>query len=325
MSVRDLAAPTELDAAAVAPSDWTRTPERSNMAALRLICWIATTCGRRVTRAALHLVTLYFVLFSPAARKQSKRYLARALGRRPTILDGYRHVHAFAATVLDRVFLLRGHLKGFDVRLSGAELIDAVLEEGRGAFLVGAHMGSFEVLREVGGQRPHLKVAMVMYPDNARMVNAALRAVAPEFEPRIIALGRMDSMLALRDWLDAGGLAGLLADRTLPGAQSERGAMVKVDFLGREAEFSDAPFRLAALLRRKVMFMAGLYAGGARYDVRFDALADFSARIADPAERERRVHEAVVAYARRLEALCREYPYNWFNFHDFWREDDDAA
>lgn len=324
MTARNFAAGTELDAAAVAPSDWTRAPERSNMAALRLICWVAVTCGRRVTRAALHLVTLYFVLFSSGARKQSKRYLARALGRKPTIVDGYRHVHAFAATVLDRVFLLRGRLDGFDVRMRGAELIDAVLDEGRGAFLVGAHVGSFEVLREVGGQRPGLKVAMVMYPDNARMVNAALRAVAPDFEPDIIALGRMDSMLALRDWLDAGGLAGLLADRTLPGAKAERGGMVKVDFLGKEAEFSDAPFRLAALLRRKVMFMAGLYAGGARYDVRFETLADFSERIAEPAERERRVQEAVVVYARRLEALCREYPFNWFNFHDFWREDDPA-
>ena len=53
----------------------------------------------------------------------------------------------------------------------------------------------------------------------------------------------------------------------------------------------------------------------------FEPLADFSERIADPAERERRICSAVEAYVKRLESLCRTYPYNWFNFHDFWLED----
>jgi len=67
--------------------------------------------------------------------------------------------------------------------------------------------------------------------------------------------------------------------------------------------------------------MAGLYAGGARYDVLFEPLADFSERLSDPAERERRIRAALESYVARLEALCRAYPYNWFNFHDFWLED----
>jgi predicted LPLAT superfamily acyltransferase len=130
-------------------------------------------------------------------------------------------------------------------------------------------------------------------------------------------------MLALRDWLDGGGLGGLLADRTLSGGDEggQRGNNVTLSFLGQPAVFNDGPFRLAALLRRKVFFMAGLYLGGARYDVRFEPLADFSERVADPAERERRIRAAVEAYVARLEALCREHPYNWFNFHDFWLED----
>jgi predicted LPLAT superfamily acyltransferase len=49
-------------------------------------------------------------------------------------------------------------------------------------------------------------------------------------------------------------------------------------------------------------------------------LADFSEPIA-PAEREQRIRAALEAYVRRLEALCRAHPHNWFNFHDFWQED----
>ena len=300
--------------------DWAHTPERSNPLALRLMRWIALACGRRVARCVLHPITLYFLLFAPAPRRHARRYLARALGRPARWRDLYRHLFCFTATILDRVYLLGGRLDLFKVSVRGEPLIDATLSEGRGAFLIGAHLGSFEVLRAVGQTRAGLRIAMVMYPDNARLINQALRAIAPDFQPHIIALGRRDSMLALRDWLDSGGLAGVLADRALAEA-SLRSSSVSVPFLGREVQFSDGPFRLAALLRRRVIFMVGLYAGGNRYDVRFEAQADFSVASGGAPEREQRIHAAVLAYAAQLEALCLADPFNWFNFHDFWGEE----
>lgn len=320
-----------LDAPAVGKpaADWSRTPERSNMLALRVICGIALTCGRRAARMVLHPICVYFLLFSPGPRRNIKRYLFRVIGPKAGWGDGYRLLHAFASTVLDRVYFLRGRLDMFDVRVAGNEAVEAEALSGRGAFLLGAHMGSFEALGACKYQspdHPKLRAAMLMFPDNARQINAMLDAVSlPERRPHVIALGRPSSMLALRDWLDTGGMAGLLADRTLPGQDSDaggqRGTSLELPFLGQPAIFNDGPFRLAALLRRRVFFMAGLYVGGARYDVCFEPLADFTERVADAAERERRIRAALEAYVVRLEALCRAYPYNWFNFHDFWLED----
>jgi predicted LPLAT superfamily acyltransferase len=311
------------------PADWSRKPERSNMLALRVICWIALSCGRRAARLVLHPICLYFLLFSPSARRNIKRYLGRAIGPNTGWRDGYKLLHAFASTVLDRVYLLRGRWDLFDVRISGNVPVEAEALAGRGAFLLGAHIGSFEALgasKHRSPDAPRLRAAMLMYPDNARQINAILNAVSvPQMRPHVIALGRAHSMLELRDWLDTGGMAGLLADRTLPAQEGEpsgqRGNNISVPFLGKPALFNDGPFRLAVLLRRQVYFMAGLYVGGDRYDVRFEPLADFSLRISDPAERERRIVQAVEAYVARLEDLCRQYPYNWFNFHDFWLED----
>jgi len=31
------------------------------------------------------------------------------------------------------------------------------------------------------------------------------------------------------------------------------------------------------------------------------------------------VADSVARYAARLEGVCREHPYNWFNFFDVWR------
>jgi predicted LPLAT superfamily acyltransferase len=305
----------------VPPTTWAHARERSNAATLRLMSWIATTLGRRVARLVLHPIALYFLLLGGAASRASADYLQRVLGRRPRWRERYAHIHHFAATVLDRVYLLRDQLDEFQFRVTGIELLDDLLQRGQGVLLVGAHLGSFEALRALGQSHPGARVAMVMYEDNARLINQTLRALAPQAELHTIALGRLQAMLDLRQWLDDGGVAGVLADRSLP-VQSQRSALHRLPFLGQDAAFSDGPFRLAALLRRPVLFMTGLYHGGASYELRFSALADFSAlaggRGADRSAMDAAVEQAMRAYAAQVEALCRETPYNWFNFFDFW-------
>ena len=306
-----------------AAAGWADDRERSSLWVLRLMRWIAIGAGRPVARCVLHPITLYFMIVNAKARRASRDFLGRVLQRPARFRDVYRHIHRFAASVLDRVYFLQERFEKFEVASSGAEPVHATLARGEGVLLVGAHLGSFEALRATAQGRG-VRVAMLMYEDNARLINATLAAVAPQAQLHTIALGRAGAMLALRRWLDEGGLAGLLADRTLPG-HSERSRTIRLDFLGRPARFSDGPFRLAAMLRRRLVFMAGLYHGGNRYELRFVELADFRALAGASAESvDRSVREALERYVALLETLCRESPYNWFNFFDFWADDDAA-
>jgi len=302
------------------PGNWARERERSNLWVLRLMRWIAVTAGRPVARCVLHPITLYFLIINGKARRESARYLSRVLQRPARWTDVYRHIHRFASTILDRVYFLQERFDQFDVRASGGEAVHALLAQGEGVMLAGAHMGSFEALR-ASAQGRGARVAMLMYEDNARLINATLAAVAPHAQLHTIALGRAGAMLSLRRWLDEGGLAGLLADRTLPG-HSDRSRTLTLDFLGQPARFSDGPFRLAAMLRRPIYFMAGLYEGGNRYELRFVELADFRAGVgAGGLDIDQRVRAAVERYVALLTSLCVESPYNWFNFYDFWGDD----
>jgi predicted LPLAT superfamily acyltransferase len=305
-------------------AEWVERGEVGSRRAIQFMAWIATTLGRRVARLVLHPIVIWFVLFSPTARRHSRRYLGRVLGREANWADGYKHVHAFASTVLDRVYFVRGQMQEFDITVRGGEQVDASMADGRGAFLLGAHIGSFEALHAIGEGRPGLKVAMVMYPDNARMIHTVLQALAPDFKLGIIAIGRPGSTLQIRDWLAENGLVGLLGDRMLApdGTRAADGSRTaELPFLGVPATFSDGPLRLAMLLKRRVMFMSGIYRGGRRYDVSFETLADFTSPPRDPAEREAQIKAALQAYVERLELLVRDAPYNWFNFFDFWNED----
>ena len=295
-------------------ADWRQQQEKSHLAILKLMVWISLTFGRRVGRVVLYGIAAYYVLFAAAARRASRTYLGRALGRWAEWPDGFRHVLSFASTIHDRIYLLNDRFDLFDIEVVGAEALLASLQKQPGALLIGAHLGSFEVLRAVGRGRAGLKVAMLMYAENARKINATLAAINPAATDDIIELGRMDSMLLARDRLDQGYVVGMLADRGLGDD-----ATVDCEFLGEMAPFPVGPWRMAAMLRRPVFFMAGLYLGGNRYRIHFEPLADFSAT--PRGEAAAATDAAQRHYAARLAHYCRLAPYNWFNFFDFWRRE----
>ena len=292
-------------------ADWRDTPERSNMTMLRIMTWISLRLGRPAGRVVLHLITLYFLLFAPASRSASRDYLARVLGRPARLADLYRHLFTFAATIHDRVYLLNNRYDMFDISVEGDTLVHEMLADGRGLFLIGAHMGSFEVMRALGRQHAGLNVAMAMYEGNAQKVNQMLAAINPTAQQDVIGLGHVDSMLKISACLDQGTAVGMLADRRFGGD-----VMRTLPFLGGEADFPLGPFRMAAVLRRPAVFMTGLYLGGKRYQIHFEALADFSALQAG--QRQQAIDEAMARYVGILERHCRKTPYNWFNFFRFW-------
>ena len=299
-----------MSAASTPSAEWTQRSERGSLPLLRLMAWVSLRFGRTASRIPLRIIAAYYLAFSFAARRASRDFLRRVHGRSPTLGEQYDVFFSFASTVHDRVYFLKDRFELFDIDVQGSEVFDE-----RGALLMGAHLGSFEAMRASGRHLGHRRVVMAMYEDNARRINAALAAIDPAAMADIVALGRADSMLELAERLDAGALVGVLADRTLG-----REPVVHVDFLGESAPFPTGPMRIAAALRRRVIFMVGLYRGGNRYEIRFEPLADFTdldglARAA----RERRVEESVIAYAERLEHYAREASSNWFNFHDFWR------
>ncbi|HSN20508.1 MAG TPA: acyl-CoA synthetase [Usitatibacter sp.] len=289
-------------------AEWTRRPERGSPFLIRFIVWFSRRAGRAPARVLLRVTAAYFFLTAGAARRASREFLRRCLGREPTLAERFGLLFAFASTVHDRVFFLEGRFDLFEVDVRGAELFDE-----RGAIVMGAHLGSFEAARACG--RGRRAIAMAMYEDNARKVQSALAAIAPEAEKDIVPLGRIDSMLRLEERLESGALVGVLADRTLADEP-----VLEIPFLGAPAPFPTGPMRMAAALRARVAFMAGLYRGGNRYEIRFEPIADFTdlegvARV----EREARVNEAVRRYAECLERHCRLAPDNFFNFHRFWR------
>ncbi len=294
--------------------DWTAAPERGSTGMLHLMLWIVRRLGWRAGHLLLYPITAYFLASSPRQRRAVRGYLCRALGRRAGMADLFRLYFAFASTILDRVFLAAGEVQDYRIEIEGLDALQALLAEGRGCLLFGAHFGSFEALRAVADAGCPVEVAVLMHEANAARVKAFFDAIGGSRRAAaIIPLGAPEAMLRVRECLEGGGLVGLLADRRTGGEK-----VARVPFLGSHAPLPAGPHLLAGMLGAPVVLGFGIWRGPRHYLVRFEPFAE-------SVTFGRKDREAVVAaladrYAARLEALCRAYPYNWFNFHDFWEE-----
>ncbi|MHB8747224.1 MAG: acyl-CoA synthetase, partial [Gammaproteobacteria bacterium] len=186
---------------AASHTSWAKTPERSNMFLLRAMTWISLHLGRRAARGVLHPIAAYFLLFAPASRRASRNYLRRVLDRPARWSALYRHFFTFAATIHDRIYLVNRRFNLFDFEIHGEDALRSLLAEGHGVILMGAHLGSFEVIRAIGRKDPDLRVAMVMHEANAQKISALLAAINSESAQDIIGMGQIDSMLKVRERL----------------------------------------------------------------------------------------------------------------------------
>ena len=297
------------------PQAWLQQHERSSIFAIRVLVSLTLILGRAAGRVLLYPVCAYFLLFAPGSRRASRDFLSRVLGRKPHLSEVFRHFYTFASVSLDRVFLLKDRFNRFEIHVHGGDVLRS-LRAGQGHLMIGGHLGSFEVLRAMGREKP-VSVNLLMYEDNARNVITVCKAIDPELAQRIIPVGRLDSMLRVADCLERGECVGVLADRALDGE-----GRMPVKFLGQSALFPVAPFRMAAMLKYEVVFMVGLYRGGKRYDLYFEKLIGVPEL--GRADRRTALSEWVQCYVGRLEHYCRLAPYNWFNYFDFWDEHRDV-
>jgi predicted LPLAT superfamily acyltransferase len=299
-------------------SGWKQRREGGGRFALWLIRGIGRHGGRAFARLFLYPITGYFLLRRADERRDSRTSLSRILGRPATLGDVARHIHTFAATILDRVFLLGGEIDRFDVTVHGVAGLHAQLDRGRGVLLFGSHLGSFEVLRVIARQRPDYRIRVVLDKAHNPAMTQLLDALSPE-----IAAGVIDAsqdgptlMLAIKQAADEGALIALLVDRTQPDAATQT-----AQFFGAPAQFPVAPWMIAAVLKLPLSLAFGLYRGGNRYDLVFETFEDHGLDV-PRAQRAVRMAALIQRYAARLEHYARSAPYNWFNFYDFWNPDE---
>jgi predicted LPLAT superfamily acyltransferase len=290
---------------------WSTLPERGTPTSLRVIAWIAAHIGRWGARLLLYPITLYFVITARSARQTSYEYLKRLRGESARWWHVFRHFHCFAATILDRVYLLRGDFERFGITVHGKEIVHRQIESRKGSILLGSHLGSFELLRALGVMQRSFSLKVLMDPLHNQNITRFFDALNREIAATVIAPDRPDTLIRVKESLDAGCFIGMLGDRISGGDKT-----TQCQFLNAPATFPAGPVLLAAMMRCPVVLFFGLYRGGNRYEIYFEHFADQIDL--DRVRRAENIQLWMQRYAERLEHYSRLAPYNWFNFYPFW-------
>jgi len=295
-------------------SEWIEKKERGSLWTMRLMLFLCRHTGPWLVRPLLYPIVAYFFLTSTEARAASRRFYKRVKGdsgRLAGWADYYRQLLCFARTLLDRIFILSGNTKRYRVNSQGREMLIEEQARGNGMILLGSHLGSFEACRMLVRQEAGLDVHMVAYFGGSRKIRSVLDELAPDLVGRIIDPTEPDAVFRMRDVVEGGGVLAILADRV--GFGEKR---AEARFFGEAIELPAGPYLLAHALGCPVYSFFGLLAGGHRYDSYVERIAD---RVTLPRQqRQEALNDYAQNYADQLEKYCRRYPYNWFNFYDYW-------
>jgi predicted LPLAT superfamily acyltransferase/glycosyltransferase involved in cell wall biosynthesis len=315
---RPLEAATQAEPGA---ADWWRIAERGSHLGMSLLALSCKLFGRRFTALWLHPIVAYFLLTGRAAREASRNYFTH-LGNaaphggtpRPGWLSAYRHMLAFAQSGFDKLAAWSGRVNNADIQFDDPSAFEALVASGKGALVIGAHLGNLEMTRALAARGGYAKVTAVVYTGHARRFNSVLASANSQFGRHLLEVSDFgpETAMMMQERVDAGELLVIVGDRV---PAHEAGRTTEAQFLGSTASFAQGPYVLAHALGCPVYLFFCLKEHDG-YRLYFEPFAE---RIELP-RRERSQHLAAWAqrYAARLEHYCRKAPYQWFNFFDFW-------
>jgi predicted LPLAT superfamily acyltransferase len=156
---------------------------------------------------------------------------------------------------------------------------------------------------------------VLVHTRNAEQFNSVLKRLSPDSQVTLLQVTDFSPGTAamLAEKVSAGEFVVITADR-VPLSDSS-GRTVPATFLGATAHFPIGPWILACALKCQVILFS-VNREDDSYRVRFEKLAE---QVELPrGHREEAAAKYVAQYAQKLEQLCRESPYDWFNFFPFW-------
>lgn len=194
----------------------------------------------------------------------------------------------------------------------GWEHVERIVDAGKGAFLIGGHLGNWEVGFSYFAAR-----GLPISPVGRRMRNPLFDETvrATRAKLGLTLLGDFDFVKHAPRRLADGHFIGVLADQ---GAKSMTG--VFVPFFGRLARTPKAPAVMALRLKAECLFIAMPREADGKFRICVEPIP-----VVVTGDRERDVEAFVATYAAMLEKWVRKYPGQYLWQHRRWRRRPDGS
>lgn len=301
-----------------------------------LISWLRVV-DVRVLYAVMAAVIPFYMIFAHAAYVACYRFFRRRLGLSPVSAFARVYVSQYhlGQVVLDRFAAYAG--RRFAVDIDHYELFQQLAAAPGGFMQVSAHVGNYELAGYTLVAREKRFNALV-FAGESEAVMAGRDRVFAAHNIRMIPVGDdMSHIFTLSAALRDGEIVSMPGDRVF-GSQK----VVTCRFFGAPARFPIGPFALAIGRGVPVLMVSVMKVATWRYRIFIDRIdagisgSPSSPHLTPSAPREAtsvqqgsqsrgRQHQELIEalaqrFATRLEEIVRQYPTQWYNYYDFWKQ-----
>ncbi|MFY8352272.1 acyltransferase [Pseudoalteromonas sp. SSM20] len=296
--------------------------ERGTLLGMRILLGFYRLVGRKVLWLMLFPVVFYFYCTGKTQRKASIAFLNQVESYkgqpiRAGFWQGLTHFCKFADSAFDKIDAWLGRISIDAITYQNHQEFTKLQQSKQGAIFIGSHLGNLEVCRALSQGRYAVTINVLVFTHHAVEFNKVLKQINNDAQVNLIQVTDMSPTLAilLKQKIEQGEVIVIVGDRT---SSSVAGRVNYCNFLGKPAPFSQGPFILASLLECPVYYLFCLKTDN-QYQVIFEKVADklkFNRKT-----RQQDLQTTIQHFSDRLGHFASEYPYQWFNFYDFWTDD----
>ena len=260
----------------------------------------------------LKFVSFYYSIFSIKASQRFYFQTILSQSKRQAFWSIVKNNYLFGQILIDKVAALSGNAKEFTYDFDGEDNLHQMKE---GGFLIGAHMGNWEIAGELL-KRLDIKVNILMYENEKAKIKALLDNVQSKKTMNIITLNDdMSHIIAIKNAMDNNELLVIHGDRFAGNAQT-----IDAELMGHPAKFPYGPYYLIARFNKPVSFVFAFKETNSHYHF-YATHAKLYPKVKKISGRKEISKQILNDYIPHLEDNIKRYPHQWFNFYDFWEKD----
>lgn len=249
----------------------------------------------------MDVVVVFYLLFAGSRRAASRRYwqYIHGKGRAASWWHAYLHFRAFGKAIVDRFAVYAG--RTFTYTLEGNEAVESAMRQGNGCIMLASHIGNYEMAGYAlhpsrpmyavmfGGEKEH-----VLKNRQRRLEQNGIHILTRDDE--------MGYIYAINNVLNEGGMLTVFADRHFGSDKS-----IILPVLGKYAALPKGPFAIAQLYPEATVVCAFVMKE-----------STYAYRVTVRHLTGKTANDYARAYTDTVNEIVTRYPYQWYNFYEFW-------
>lgn len=303
---------------------WQQTGDIGNNIGFSIMLFLIKILPHALLILIAFPVSAIYFFVAGTARKAIRKYLDKVEPLAGKKLSVWKSFVAFSITLIEKCegWVGKVNYSHLHFRDDSVDELNNTLKSGKGVFLIVSHIGSAEEMRalseELSKNKLGMKIPVLSLVDFevTDKFNSMLKKLNPDSMLNLLSVRDLsiDGIERIQTTLDDGGIVIIAGDRS-----GDRN--IEVDFLGEPAQFPFGAFYLPLLFESPSFFCVCVRTRDMSLKKSYEIYVELNMNgFEKPGKSARKAfaESSCKKYAVFLEKLVQKYPYQWYNFYDFW-------